>query len=71
MGEVIVPTQDYRKQQLVKGQQYKVTASDIARNRLIVKPEDRQPFEIDSSRCDRKTVYQPDLIPIALGDQLR
>ena len=35
-GDVIVPTQDYRKQQLVKGQQYSVVEIDEARNRLTV-----------------------------------
>ena len=70
-GDVIVPTQDYRKQQLVKGQQYSVVEIDQARNRLTVEGIDGNRFELDPGKCDLKTVYQTESIAIAPGDQLR
>lgn len=70
-GDVIVPTQDYRKQQLVKGQQYAVVAIDEAQNRLTVEAIDGQRWEIDPGKCDRKTVYKTEAIPLAPGDSLR
>jgi conjugative relaxase-like TrwC/TraI family protein len=71
LGDVIVPTQDYRKQHLVKGQQYTVMAIDETANRLTVEMTDGQQFELDPSRCDRKTIYKTELIAIAPGDRLR
>jgi conjugative relaxase-like TrwC/TraI family protein len=70
-GDILIPTQDYRKQQLTKGQQYEVVAIDPTTNRLTVEAENGQRFELDPSQCERKTVYQTELIPIAPGDSLR
>jgi conjugative relaxase-like TrwC/TraI family protein len=69
-GDILIPTQDYRKQQLVKGQQYEVVAIDSMTNRLTVETENGQRFELDPSRCERKTTYQTEQIPLAPGDRL-
>jgi conjugative relaxase-like TrwC/TraI family protein len=69
-GDILIPTQDYRKQKLAKGQQYEVVAIDPNANRLTVKAENGQRFELDPSRCERKTVYQIERIPLAPGDRL-
>lgn len=71
LGDVIVPTQDYRKQQLVKGQQCTVVGIDETKNQLKLEAIDGQRWEIDPSKCDRKTVYKTELIPLAPGDKLR
>ena len=71
VGNVIVPTQDYRKQQLVKGQPYTVVAIDELANRLTVEATTGPRFELDPSHCEQKTVYQTELIPLAPGDQMR
>ncbi len=69
-GDILIPTQDYRKQQLAKGQQYEVAAIDPNTNRLTVKAENGQRFELDPSRCERKTTYQTEQISLAPGDRL-
>ena len=70
-GDILIPTQDYRKQQLAKGQQYAVVAIDPNINRLTVEAVNGQRFELDPSCCERKAVYQTELIPLAPGDSLR
>ena len=69
-GDILIPTQDYRKQQLAKGQQYEVVAIDPNANRLMIEAENDQRFELDPSRCERKTTYQIERIPLAPGDRL-
>jgi conjugative relaxase-like TrwC/TraI family protein len=69
-GDILIPTQEYRKQQLVKGQQYQVVTIDPTTNRLTVEAENGQRFELDPSRCERKTVYQIERVPLAPGDRL-
>ncbi len=71
IGDIVMPMKDYRKQQLARGQQYEVIAIDTVTNRLTLAANDGQRFEIDPSRCERKSIYQIDLIPLAPGDQLR
>jgi conjugative relaxase-like TrwC/TraI family protein len=71
LGDILMPMKDYRKSQLAKGQQYEVIAINTATNRLTVTANDGQRLEIDPSRCESKTIYQTDLIPLAAGDQLR
>lgn len=71
LGDVIVPTQDYRKQQLIKGQQYAVVAIDEMANRLTLETISGQRFELDPGSCDRKTVYKTEPIPIGSGERLR
>jgi hypothetical protein len=70
-GYILIPTQDYRKQQLAKGQQYAVVAIAPTTNQLTVESENGQRFQLDPSQCERKTVYQTELIPLSPGDQLR
>ncbi len=71
LGDILIPTQDYRKQQLAKGQQYTVIAIDVVTNRLTVETEASERLQLDPSQCDLKTIYQTERIPIAPGDQLR
>lgn len=71
IGDVIVPVQDYRKQGLTKGEQYEITAINAEQNTFVVQSSDGKSFEVDPSRCDRKTVYEPHQVPIAPGDYLR
>ncbi|MEO0520108.1 MAG: AAA family ATPase [Cyanobacteria bacterium P01_A01_bin.116] len=70
-GDVIVPSQDYKSQELVKYQQYRVVGADGERNRLTVETPYGQLLRIDPARCKRKTVYAIQEIAIAKGDRLR
>ncbi|MBE9061117.1 MobF family relaxase [cf. Phormidesmis sp. LEGE 11477] len=70
-GDVLIPTQDYKKQGLVKYQQYVVRGVDKEANQLVVETVAGQLLKIDPARCDRKTVYRVQPINIAVGDKLR
>jgi hypothetical protein len=71
LGDVVVPTQDYIKQGLMKGQQYVVRGIDPQVNRLVVETAAGQLVSIDPARCERKAVYGVQAISLAVGDQLR
>ncbi|MEM6252855.1 MAG: MobF family relaxase [Cyanobacteria bacterium P01_D01_bin.156] len=70
-GDVLVPTQDYRKQGLFKGQQYSVVSIDRENQRLLVETPGGQVMGVDPGRCPLKSVYTVQEIEIAPGDQLR
>jgi conjugative relaxase-like TrwC/TraI family protein len=70
-GDVIVPTQDYLKQKLMKGEHYEVVEVEPDANRLTLQSSNGEQFKIDPSRCDRKSVYECQLVPLAPGDQLK
>jgi len=70
-GDVIVPSHTYTSQGLVKYQQYRVIQTDRETNRITVETPQGQLLTINPDRCQRKTVYTIQQIPIARGDQLR
>ncbi|MEL7476503.1 MAG: AAA family ATPase, partial [Cyanobacteria bacterium J06555_12] len=70
-GDVLVPSQDYKSQGLVKYQRYRVVECDREANRLTVETPHGQLLRINPARCQRKTVYSIQEIPIAKGDRLR
>jgi hypothetical protein len=70
-GDVVVPIQDYRKQGLVKNQQYVVIAKDWETNRLTLETPMGQVISVDPSCCERKTVYESQRIEVGVGDRLR
>jgi conjugative relaxase-like TrwC/TraI family protein len=71
IGDVIVPHQDYKKQQLEKNQQYRVVEKDRASNRLTLASANGNEFAIDPAHCLKKSVYQAQDIKVAVGDHLR
>ena len=70
-GDIVVPHQDYRKQGLVKDHCYRVLANDHSTNQLTLETLDGQVITIDPATCEKKTVYQVQPIPVAVGDRLR
>ncbi|MFG6093898.1 MobF family relaxase [Leptothoe sp. ISB3NOV94-8A] len=70
-GDVLVPTQNYKKQGLLKGQQYTVVSVDRERHRLLVETPGGQVMGVDPARCPLKSVYVGQEVAIAPGDQLR
>lgn len=70
-GDVLVPSQDYKSQGLVKYRQYRVVECDLEANRLTVETPHGQLLTVNPGRCQRKTVYAIQEIPIAKGDRLR
>jgi ATP-dependent exoDNAse (exonuclease V) alpha subunit len=71
VGDVIVPIQNYKKQGLLKSQQYQVLAIAPSQNQVSVVSESGNVFSIDPAQCDRKTVYQSHPISVAVGDCLQ
>ena len=70
-GDVLVPTQNYKKQGLLKGQQYKVVSVDRENQRLLVETPGGQVMGVDPGRCPLKSVYVGQAVQVAPGDQLR
>ena len=70
-GDVLVPSQDYKRQGLEKSQQYRVVERDTEANRLTVETPQGQLMVINPARCQRKTVYAVQEIAVAKGDLLR
>jgi conjugative relaxase-like TrwC/TraI family protein len=70
IGDVVVPHQNYKKQQLEKNQQYRVVDKDRASNQLTLVSADGNEFAIDPSHCLKKSVYQPQDMEVAVGDRL-
>jgi conjugative relaxase-like TrwC/TraI family protein len=71
ISDVVVPHQDYKKQQLEKNQQYRVVDKDRATNRLTLASADGDEITIDPAQCLKKSVYQPQAMSVAVGDRLR
>ena len=70
-GDVLMPTQDYKKQGLAKFQHYTVRSIDRAAHRLVMETTDGQLLSVDPARCKRKTVYSAQTLDIAVGDRMR
>ncbi|MFG6094999.1 MobF family relaxase [Leptothoe sp. ISB3NOV94-8A] len=70
-GDVLVPTQDYKKQGLLKGQQYTIVSLDRENQRLLVETPSGQVMEVDPGWCPLKSVYVGQEFQVAPGDQLR
>ena len=70
-GDVLVPTQDYKKQGLLKGQQYTVVSVDRENHRLIVETTGGQVMGVEPGRCPLKSVYVGQDVQVAPSDQLR
>ncbi|WP_121969202.1 MobF family relaxase [Leptolyngbya sp. BC1307] len=70
-GDVLMPTQDYKKQGLAKYQHYTVRNIDQAAHRLVVETADGHLLSIDPVQCQRKAVYAAQTIDVAVGDRLR
>ena len=70
-GDVLVPTQNYKKQGLLKGQQYTVVSVDRENQRLLVETPGGQVMGVDPGRCPLKSVYVGQKFQVAPGDQLR
>jgi conjugative relaxase-like TrwC/TraI family protein len=71
IGDVIVPHQNYKKQQLEKNQQYRVVEKDRESNQLTLVSVSGNEITIDPSHCLKKSVYQAQEIEVAVGDRLR
>ncbi|MEM9009504.1 MAG: hypothetical protein AAGE59_39155 [Cyanobacteria bacterium P01_F01_bin.86] len=70
-GDVLVPTQNYKKQGLLKEQQYRVVSVDRENHRLIVETTGGQVMGVEPGRCPLKSVYVGQEVQVAPGDQLR
>jgi conjugative relaxase-like TrwC/TraI family protein len=70
-GDIVVPNQDYKKQRLVKNQQYRVLGGDRTNNQLLLETPGGQVITVDPAQCAKKAVYQVQSIPVATGDRLR
>ena len=70
-GDVLVPTQNYKKQGLLKGQQYTVVSVDRDNQRLLLETPGGQVMGVDPGRCPLKSVYVGQEVQVAPGDQLR
>ena len=70
-GDVLVPTQNYKKQGLLKGQQYRVFSVDRENRRLLVETPGGQVMGVDPGRCPLKSVYVGQEVQVTPGDQLR
>ena len=70
-GDVLVPTQNYKKQGLLKGQQYTVVSVDRESQQLLVETPNGQVMGVVPGRCPLKSVYVGQEVAIAPGDQLR
>ena len=71
VGDVLIPNQDYKKQGLMKSQQYGVRGIDKDTNQLVVETGAGELLKVDPARCNLKTIYQMQEMSIAVGDKLR
>jgi hypothetical protein len=70
-GDVLVPIQDYRKQGLIRGEQYRVIAANPEAQQVVLETPSGSVLSIDPAACPRKTVYTTQAISVAVGDRLR
>ncbi|PSN16120.1 conjugative relaxase domain protein, TrwC/TraI family [filamentous cyanobacterium CCT1] len=71
MGDVLVPIQDYRKQGLIRGEQYRVIAVNPEAQQVVLETPSGSVLSINPSLCPHKTVYATQAISVAVGDKLR
>ncbi|MBW4426937.1 MAG: relaxase domain-containing protein [Nostoc desertorum CM1-VF14] len=67
LGDVVMPTRNYKRRGLEKGKVYEVVSKDL--DRLILKTSAGTRLEVDTNFD--KAVYQRDEIEIAVGDRLQ
>ncbi|WP_341531994.1 MobF family relaxase (plasmid) [Nostoc sp. UHCC 0302] len=67
LGDVVMPTRNYKRRGLEKGKLYEVVSKDL--DRLILKTPTGTRLEVDTNF--EKAVYQRDEIEIAVGDRLQ
>ncbi|MEA5451843.1 MobF family relaxase [Leptolyngbya sp. CCNP1308] len=70
-GDVLVPIQDYRKQGLIRGEQYRVIAVNQEDQQVVLETPSGSVLSINPAACPRKTVYTTQAIPVAVGDRLK
>ncbi|MGF1517714.1 MAG: AAA family ATPase [Nodosilinea sp.] len=70
-GDVLVPIQDYRKQGLIKGEQYRVIAVNPEAQQVVLETPSGSVLSINPALCPRKTVYTTQAISVAVGDRLK
>ncbi|MFQ4138131.1 MobF family relaxase [Nodosilinea sp. PGN35] len=70
-GDVLVPIQDYRKQGLIRGEQYRVIAVNVEAQQVVLETPSGSVLSVDPAACPRKTVYTTQSIPVAVGDRLK
>ncbi|WP_197065024.1 AAA family ATPase [Leptolyngbya sp. KIOST-1] len=70
-GDVLVPIQDYRKQGLIRGEQYRVIAVNPEAQQVVLETPSGSVLSVDPAACPRKTMYTTQAIPIAVGDKLK
>ncbi|NJL50002.1 MAG: hypothetical protein HC929_24665, partial [Leptolyngbyaceae cyanobacterium SM2_5_2] len=70
-GDVLVPIQDYRKQGLIRGEQYRVIAVNPEAQQVVLETPNGSVLSVDPAACPRKTVYTTQSIPVAVGDKLK
>ncbi len=70
-GDVLVPIQDYRKQGLIRGEQYRVIALNPEAQQVVLETPNGSILSVDPAACPRKTVYTAQSIQVAVGDRLR
>jgi ATP-dependent exoDNAse (exonuclease V) alpha subunit len=66
-GDVLVPIQDYRKQGLIRGEQYRVIAVNPEAQQVVLETPNGSVLSVDPAACPRKTVYTTQAIPVAVG----
>ena len=71
MGDVLVPIQDYRKQGLIRGEQYRVIAVNAEAQQVVLETPNGSVLSADPAACPRKTVYTTQAISVAVGDRLK
>ncbi|QLE59714.1 MobF family relaxase [Nostoc sp. TCL26-01] len=67
LGDVVMPTRDYKRRGLSKGKLYEVVSQNT--DKLTLKSDDGQVLEVDTAF--EKAVYQRNVIEIAVGDRLQ
>ena len=67
IGDVVMPTRDYKRRGLEKGKLYKVVGRTT--DKLTLRSDDRQVLEVDTAF--EKAVYQSHQIEITVGDRLQ
>ncbi|MBE9140302.1 AAA family ATPase, partial [Nodosilinea sp. LEGE 07088] len=70
-GDVLVPIQDYRKQGLLRGEQYRVIAVNAEAQQVVLETPSGSVLSVDPAACPRKTVYTTQSVKVAVGDRLR
>jgi hypothetical protein len=71
VGDVLVPIQDYRKQGLIRGEQYHVITVNSQAQQVALETPSGSVLSINPAACPRKTVYTTQSISVAVGDKLK